>query len=92
MDNGDKVIIVISPSHLRGSADEATLPGGNPEYRFEVKVSQFVERDSERNTEGDVEPLIVDNGKELFMFNQFSFSVNQDKNILIGGQGILFTK
>ena len=92
MDNGDKVIIVISPSHLRGSADEATLPGGNPEYRFEVKVSQFVERDSERNTEGDVEPLIVDNGKELFMFNQFSFSVNQDKNILIGGEGILFTK
>ncbi len=91
MDNGDKVNIVISPSHVRG-ADEATLPGGNPEYRFEVKVSQFVERDRERNADGDVEPLIVDNGKELLMFNRFSFSVNQDKTIFLGGEGILFIK
>ena len=90
-DNDDKVIIVISPSHVRG-ADVATLPEGNPEYRFEVKVNQFVERDRERNAEGGVEPLIVDNGKELLMFNRFSFSLNQDKTIFLGGEGILFTK
>ena len=91
MDNGDMVNFVISPSHVRG-ADEATLPEGSPEYRFEVKVNQFVERDRERNTEGYVEPLIVDNGKELLMFNRFSFSVNQDKTIYLSGEGILFTK
>lgn len=90
-DNGDKVLIAISPSRVRG-ADVATPPGDNPEYRFEVKVSQFIERDKGRNAKGEVEPLITDNGNAVLMFNRFSLTFNSDKTIYLGGEGILFTK
>ena len=90
-DNGDKVLIAISPSRVRG-ADVATSPEGDPEYRFEIKVSQFIERDKERNTEGEVEPLITENGKAMLIINRFSLTINTDKTIYFGGEGILFTK
>jgi len=86
----DKVVISLkAPSAATG---DSKLNPDDEEYRFEFAASQLIQRDQERNPDGGVDPLVVDNGKALLMVNQFTFTLKGDKSYYLGGEGVLLVK
>lgn len=61
-------------------------------YRFEVSLNQFAERDLSRNHDDSAEPLILDNGSEVFVVEHFDISVYDNTVDYSVMSGILFTK
>ena len=61
-------------------------------YRFEVSLNQFAERDLDRNHHESAEPLILDNGSEVFVVDYFDMSVHDNTVEWSNMSGILFTK
>jgi hypothetical protein len=60
--------------------------------RFEATLNQFVERDAERSHYNSVEPLILDNGSEALVVEDYSLSLQNDSVNHISVSGILLTK
>jgi hypothetical protein len=98
LDNDDKFVITVVPTTgpVIVEAHEDDYPVASPpsgtEYRFEAASKQLIERDQNRNPQGGVKPLIIDNGEAMLMINRFSFTLEHDKHYYLGGDGILFTK
>ena len=61
-------------------------------YRFEASLNQFAERDLSRNHHESAEPLILDNGSEVFVVDHFDISVHDNTVEWTNMSGILFTK
>lgn len=60
--------------------------------RFEATLNQFVERDAGRSHYNSVEPLILDNGSEALVVENFNLSLQNDSVLHIDVSGILLTK
>ena len=61
-------------------------------YRFEATLNQFAERDIDRNHSNSVEPLILDNGHEALLVDQYSVTLSGSEVTYLSVSGILFTK
>ena len=78
--NGGKLTIVV---------DEDGLPD---KCQFEIAVKDLAERDLDSNRNGKVKPLIVDNGKDLLMIDEFYMRMLSRDECFFRCSGILFTK
>ena len=59
---------------------------------FDFDFRQFVEMDEHRSKGDAVQPLLLDNGEELMMFNRFYLVAYKDGSFRLNGDGILFTR
>ena len=69
------------------------------EHKFDLDLKAFAARDDSRtvrdvggNKNAQTEPLVIDNGKELLMIDEFYVSRNIDATFYINLEGILFIK
>lgn len=69
------------------------------EHKFDLDLKAFAAHDDSRtvrdvggNKNAQTEPLVIDNGKELLMIDEFYVSRNKDATFYINLEGILFTK
>ena len=95
LEDGDKVLIKIAPSvSPEGLEDDVPVvsPPNEVEYEFAVSYKRFIESSQDRNPNGAVKPIVIDNGQALLMVDRFSFSLHQDKSYYLAGDGLLFTK
>ena len=88
--DGNRVLIGVSRSPVRGYL-YGVREKDRAEYEFEISVKQLIELDSQRNPEGKVNPLILDNGDAVLMIERYSITIRSDEYQL-NGEGILFTK
>ena len=78
--NGGKLTIVV---------DEDGLPD---KCQFEIAVKDLAERDLDSNRNGKVKPLVVDNGKDLLMIDEFYMRMLSRDECFFRCSGVLFTK
>ena len=78
--NGGKLTIVV---------DEDGLPD---KCQFEISVKDLAERDLDSNRNGKVKPLVVDNGKDLLMIDEFYMRMLSRDECFFRCSGVLFTK
>ena len=62
------------------------------EYAFEFDRKDFAARDLDRNTEGQTEPFVVNNGKELLVIDEYHLTSYKDGTCYLSLSGILFTR
>ena len=62
------------------------------EYAFELDRKDFAARDLDRNTEGQTEPFVVNNGKELLVIDEYHLTSYKDGTCYLSLSGILFTR
>ena len=78
--NGGKLTIVV---------DEDGLPD---KCQFEIAVKDLAERDLDSNRNGKVKPLVVENGKDLLMIDEFYMRMLSRDECFFRCSGVLFTK
>jgi hypothetical protein len=87
--------LVVKDNHV--SVDMSDID--EVEHKFDLDLKAFAARDDSRTVREvgsgknvQTEPLVIDNGKELLMIDEFYVSRNKDATCYINFEGILFTK
>lgn len=62
------------------------------DYAFEFDKKDFAARDIDRNSEGQAEPFVVNNGKELLVIDEYHLTSYKDGTCYLSLSGILFTR
>lgn len=89
--DGDDVVIEIRHNHVRGAVD-GVQQRDPVTHQFKISSKRLIELDSDRNPDGNVEPLVIDNGKELLMIHQYNLNIENNKKYYLSAMGIMFTK
>ncbi|MBR5725860.1 MAG: DUF4153 domain-containing protein [Muribaculaceae bacterium] len=66
--------------------------GNQVEHQFILDIKQLTECDADRNSDTDVQPLMLDNGESVLLINDFYITVNSKGSDYLNLSGILFTK
>ena len=89
--DGDDVVIEVRHNHVRGAID-GVQERDPVTHRFKISSKRLIELDCDRNPDGNVEPLYIDNGKDLLMIHQYNLNIENNEKYYLSITGILFTK
>ena len=89
--DGDDVVIEIRHNHVRGAID-GVQERDPVTHQFKISSKRLIELDCERNPNGQMEPLVIDNGDALLMIHQYNLNIEDNKKYYLNVTGILFTK
>lgn len=85
--DSSRVVLGISVPAHRGVQEEAASQRRQADYQFSIDVKLLVERDSDKNQQGDAKPLSLTSGDALLVINRYSYWDSS-----LDGDGLLFIK